>query len=748
NSFYFKMMQNLWTMSDPMLNSNENKWLVIGAALGELSKYQVQEKLKERNKKLLDLEENKEKSINDIFPKIPSLCYMDYFESLEPEAYPGLAPLFDRMLSTEIDSIPRRSISFAKEKIFSGDEQLMSKKYLNEHLKKFLTDEYTADLAELDSGQNLEIGYILYSYEPHADRNLEGKIAKKHIKSYWKNYEKTLALILRKAKIDINEDNLYYFANGFNNFVKRSYHACIQKSEIKHFFINKIKTIAYKKINNGLPSLHKQKLSTTNQIFFHHKKFLLISYLVKYTSFMIFILLIEALNLEYSSELDEKTSNDPKIRNKLVNTWNLARDKHLEILTQSLNQRTCDPNADLFTIVLNSLVLSTMDYVMNNFATDEDITFNQRKWLEVLVDFILNIKENKTATESEYITMFSYKQSHTVDALKFLFKIYKESTLLNWFMASVLPSCYIDRIELEIFSKETLQSNDILSLGVYLKNLIYLENNFRIEQNDKINAHFCSLLEKFKNQIDHEPLVVECYLNLFVQCLSALYHQESIYYDDTNILISLIRILNQKKGSLFYDLHKNSTSSMVNLNCLAYKANLIKNEQIFDIYELLNKESRFSDLLALFCRFLVSYGFYESVEWIEQAFSKWSKFYADFKLVILSGTSLEKVYCRVLQNHYKSGSEDVSSATIDKTCHGKMKILKSYRKPLPSILGINLKFNRNSIWNSSHRSHVKNSALKNIVVIALADFAFHHSKNFIVNDCFEAIYCLRTNSIN
>ncbi|RNA44546.1 hypothetical protein BpHYR1_042725 [Brachionus plicatilis] len=31
-----------------------------------------------------------------------------------------------------------------------------------------------------------------------------------------------------------------------------------------------------------------------------------------------------------------------------------------------------------------------------------------------------------------------------------------------------------------------------------------------------------------------------------------------------------------------------------------------------------------------------------------------------------------------------------------------------YRKPLPSILRINLKFNRNSIWNSSHRNHVKN----------------------------------------
>ncbi|RMZ96923.1 hypothetical protein BpHYR1_021559 [Brachionus plicatilis] len=32
-----------------------------------------------------------------------------------------------------------------------------------------------------------------------------------------------------------------------------------------------------------------------------------------------------------------------------------------------------------------------------------------------------------------------------------------------------------------------------------------------------------------------------------------------------------------------------------------------------------------------------------------------------------------------------------------------------YRKPLPCILGINLKFNRNSTWKSSHRNHVKNS---------------------------------------
>lgn len=241
-----------------------------------------------------------------------------------------------------------------------------------------------------------------------------------------------------------------------------------------------------------------------------------------------------------------------------------------------------------------------MNHVMTNFASDEDITFNQRKWLEVLVDFILNINENKTATESEYVTMFSYKQSHSVQALKFLFKIYKKSSLLNWFLASVMPCCvkikinsfllkYIDRIQSEIWQKQTLHSYDIISVSIYIKNLIYLETEFRIEQNEKINSHFSNMLAKFKNQIDNESIVVECYLNLFVKCLSALYHQESIYYDDSNILISLIEILNEKKNSAFYDLHKNATSALVNLNCLAYKANLIKNEQIFDIYEALNK---------------------------------------------------------------------------------------------------------------------------------------------------------------
>lgn len=102
------------------------------------------------------MDENKDKSINELFPKVPCQCFMDYFESLEPEAYPGLTYLFDRILCSEIDSIPRRSISFAKEKIFSEDEQIVSKKYFYEHVKNFLFDEFREDLNRLENQQNID----------------------------------------------------------------------------------------------------------------------------------------------------------------------------------------------------------------------------------------------------------------------------------------------------------------------------------------------------------------------------------------------------------------------------------------------------------------------------------------------------------------------------------------------------------------------------------------------------------------
>ncbi|RNA07537.1 hypothetical protein BpHYR1_014151 [Brachionus plicatilis] len=65
--------------------------------------------------------------------------------------------------------------------------------------------------------------------------------------------------------------------------------------------------------------------------------------------------------------------------------------------------------------------------------------------------------------------------------------------------------------------------------------------------------------------------------------------------------------------------------------------------------------------------------------------------------------------CLIMFN--KKGHFKILNIKINLTLHVKRFYLQpkdQYRKPLPSILGINLKFNWNSIWNSSHRNHVKN----------------------------------------
>jgi hypothetical protein len=49
----------------------------------------IQLKLKERNAKLFLAEENKEKSLNDLFPQIPSICYIDLFNTTDSQSYTG-----------------------------------------------------------------------------------------------------------------------------------------------------------------------------------------------------------------------------------------------------------------------------------------------------------------------------------------------------------------------------------------------------------------------------------------------------------------------------------------------------------------------------------------------------------------------------------------------------------------------------------------------------------------------------------
>lgn len=75
----------------------------------------------------------------------------------------------------------------------------------------------------------LKDGLVLFAYEAPGDRNLEGKLVKRHIKSYWESFELTFEAILKNSNsIKVSETNIDFYKNGLVRFIKNTYSACIQ----------------------------------------------------------------------------------------------------------------------------------------------------------------------------------------------------------------------------------------------------------------------------------------------------------------------------------------------------------------------------------------------------------------------------------------------------------------------------------------------------------------------------------------
>lgn len=124
--------------------------------------FKIQDKLKEKNPRIMQLEENKEKSLNEIFLQIPASCYIDLFSSLDEQTFSGLGKLFRSILTEEIDSVPRRAVSFAKEKLYSQDDQQMAQKSFYDLVRNYLSDEYKVDLQKIEKKDGFEILSILF----------------------------------------------------------------------------------------------------------------------------------------------------------------------------------------------------------------------------------------------------------------------------------------------------------------------------------------------------------------------------------------------------------------------------------------------------------------------------------------------------------------------------------------------------------------------------------------------------------
>lgn len=260
----------------------------------------------------------------------------------------------------------------------------------------------------------------------------------------------------------------------------------------------------------------------------------------------------------------------------------------------------------MYLLVLNSIIQVSTEHILNNetLKQNENVCYNQRKWLEVLIDFILNITENKNASEAEYISLFNYNQVHSIETLKFLYKVYQKSSLIAYFLACCLPTCvnikisnfliqYIHRV-----AHEALDKQDLKAFSVYIQNLIKSEKEFKIDLNEKINSLLARLFENYTRSINDPSVdlnIIQKYFIAFQESLYVLYDEESVYYDDRNVLEKLLNNLNENlsKGSFIFDKNSSISSTamgcIINLTCIAYKSNLIKNESLQCLYQVLNK---------------------------------------------------------------------------------------------------------------------------------------------------------------
>ena len=280
--------------------------------------------------------------------------------------------------------------------------------------------------------------------------------------------------------------------------------------------------------------------------------------------------------------------------------------------------KTNTTESSLFLIALSSLVNTTSEYVLSSQASntvlDNDesspILLNQRKWTECLVDFILNIKENKNANESEYISSFNYNQWLNVDELKFLFKLYKTSSdeEILYFLSSILhSSCinlkisnylikYIHKTINLNFENLTDQHKDfrikLEALSKYIQMQIKLPGlSINLDQNTSINENMKSLLHSWNSL--YPQTNSNFHLNALVECLHYLHDEESIYYDEEAILENLIErcyvLVIESNNKSHDDLER--VKCLVNLVCIGYMSNIVNNDKIVKLYEFLNKVS-------------------------------------------------------------------------------------------------------------------------------------------------------------
>jgi hypothetical protein len=207
NLFIEDMLRLLWNLCQ-FDNSHAE---MTNISLASISKFRISqlkcsyfpqliiEKLKIKYKKTMDDEQNMNKSIDEIFVKIPASCFMDLFDALQPGSYAGYSRLIINLLTHELNTMPKRVFYLNRERLLTSEENIEKNRLLFDCLNQYTYEHSQRTLKFMSDAK--DVSYLLYAYDVRVEKNREGKPTRRHKSMFWRNYEQTLVLIITKVSL-------------------------------------------------------------------------------------------------------------------------------------------------------------------------------------------------------------------------------------------------------------------------------------------------------------------------------------------------------------------------------------------------------------------------------------------------------------------------------------------------------------------------------------------------------------------
>ena len=330
----------------------------------------------------------------------------------------------------------------------------------------------------------------------------------------------------------------------------------------------------------------------------------------------------------------------------------------MAILTAAFKSKSEKRSQMTYVHMLSALVNASTDLLTNNeshqLKSDQDLTKltlinKQRKWLQLIVDLILNMNENSIKVDPSSTTQifqqFSYNEAIQVETFEFLCSLFNPNTkqaiakkLINlYFLTSINMSCkklsinnylikYIEETAIDSFWNAEPCNENLLNLAKQVKSVaLFLIDHIRNENSisldiettkRSVNTKLGQFIDKFFRDVsvlktrslrsESSKMLVEAYLDWLTKCFFYSYQSELMTSDNHGLIIKLLNFA-KIENFAFLGASPNGSDSLsfslvksqMNLLCLTYKFDIIDGQQLNPTFEEMSQKVRTVHLTAI-----------------------------------------------------------------------------------------------------------------------------------------------------